>query len=203
MMPTLLHLELRRALRNRRTLVFAAVLPMVSFATFSSGANGQVGGLDVAPYVMVGMATYGAINALFNGGGLIAAEPAVGWNRQLRIAGLSGRVYVAQALRADGLCGVATKALICYLTALPGLLAVFALGALARHVDLGSAQWVPAAAAILLGLAPVAALGIAIGYFARPQTLQPLFSMVRRCWHCWGGLWVPAEAFPHVVQDVM
>jgi ABC-2 type transport system permease protein len=45
MMPTLLHLELRRALRNRRTLVFAAVLPMVSFATFSSGANGQVGGL--------------------------------------------------------------------------------------------------------------------------------------------------------------
>ena len=131
MMPTLLHLELRRALRNRRTLVFAAVLPMVSFATFSSGANGQVGGLDVAPYVMVGMATYGAINALFNGGGLIAAEPAVGWNRQLRIAGLSGRVYVAQALRADGLCGVATKALICYLTALPGLLAVFALGALA------------------------------------------------------------------------
>jgi len=119
MMPTLLHLELRRALRNRRTLVFAAVLPMVSFATFSSGANGQVGGLDVAPYVMVGMATYGAINALFNGGGLIAAEPAVGWNRQLRIAGLSGRVYVA------------TKALICYLTALPGLLAVFALGALA------------------------------------------------------------------------
>ena len=119
MMPTLLHLELRRALRNRRTLVFAAVLPMVSFATFSSGANGRVGGLDVAPYVMVGMATYGAINALFNGGGLIAAEPAVGWNRQLRIAGLSGRVYVA------------TKALICYLTALPGLLAVFALGALA------------------------------------------------------------------------
>ena len=108
MMPTLLHLELRRALRNRRTLVFAAVLPMVSFATFSSGANGQVGGLDVAPYVMVGMATYGAINALFNGGGLIAAEPAVGWNRQLRIAGLSGRVYVA------------TKALTCYLTALPG-----------------------------------------------------------------------------------
>jgi ABC-2 type transport system permease protein len=72
-----------------------------------------------------------------------------------------------------------------------------------RHVDLGSAQWVQAAAAILLGLAPVAALGIAIGYFARPQTLQPLFSMVRRYWHCWGGLWVPAEAFPHVVQDVM
>jgi ABC-2 type transport system permease protein len=175
MMPTLLHLELRRALRHRRTLGFAAVLPMVSFATFSSGANGQVGGLDVAPYVMVGMAAYGAINALFTGGGLIAAEPAVGWNRQLRIAGLSGRVYVA------------TKALTCYLTALPGLLAVFALGALVRHVDLGSAQWVQAAAAILLGLAPVAALGIAIGYFARPQTLQPLFSMVRRCWHCWGG----------------
>jgi len=175
MMPTLLHLELRRALRNRRTLVFAAVLPMVSFATFSSGANGRVGGLDVAPYVMVGMATYGAMNALFTGGGLIAAERAVGWNRQLRIAGLSGRVYVA------------TKALICYLTALPGLLAVFALGALVRHVDLGSAQWVQAAAAILLGLAPVAALGIAIGYSARPQTLQPLFSMVWRYWHCWGG----------------
>lgn len=89
MNATLLRTEARRALRNRRTLLFAGVLPAVFFLTFSAGGGSDtLGGLTIGPYV-VSMATYGAMNALFTGCGLIAAERAVGWNRQLRVAGFA------------------------------------------------------------------------------------------------------------------
>lgn len=192
MNATLLRTEVRRALRNRRTLIFAAILPAVFFLTFSAGGSGdKLGGLTVAPYVMVSMATYGAMNALFTGCGVIAAERAVGWNRQLRVAGLRGGDYVA------------TKALISYLTAVPGLIAVFVLAALTRHVHLGAARWAEVAASVLLGLLPVAALGVAVGYAARPQSLQPLFGIGSALLALFGGLWVPAETFPHAIRVVM
>lgn len=192
MNATLLRTEARRALRNRRTLLFAAVLPAVFFLTFSAGGGSDtLGGLTIGPYVMVSMATYGAMNALFTGCGLIAAERAVGWNRQLRVAGLRGSDYVA------------TKALMAYLTAVPGLVAVFVLAALTRHVHLGALRWAEAGASVLLGLLPVAALGIAVGYAARPQSLQPLFGIGSALLALLGGLWVPAETFPHAIRVIM
>lgn len=192
MSTALLRTELRRALRNRRTFVFTAALPVVFFLTFSTGADSStLDQLTVAPYVMVSMATYGAMNALFTGGGLIAAERAVGWSRQLRVAGLSGRDYVV------------TKALIAYLSAVPGVLLVLLLGALVRHVHLGALQSVEVVASVLLALLPVAALGVAIGYVARPQSLQPLFGIGSALLALLGGLWVPAENFPGPVQEVM
>jgi ABC-2 type transport system permease protein len=190
---TLLRAELKRARRNRRTLIFAAVLPLIFFIAFSAGAgaNDTLGGLEVAPYVMVSMATYGAMNALFTGGGLIAAERSVGWTRQLRVAGLPGHDYVA------------TKTLIAYLTAVPGLLLVFLFGALFRDVHLDAATWIEAGASVLLGLLPVAALGIAIGYAARAQSLQPLFGIGSALLALLGGLWVPVETFPRWLADLV
>jgi ABC-2 type transport system permease protein len=182
--------ELRRALRNKRTLMFAAVLPAFFFVAFaSSRATATVGGLRVAPYVMVSMATYGAMNALFTGGGLIAAERAIGWTRQLRVAGLPGPDYVA------------TKTVMAYLMAVPGVIGVFLLGALVKDVHLSATTWIAAALAILLGLLPVAALGVAIGYAARPQTLQPLFGIGSALLALFGGMWIPAETFPRAVRD--
>lgn len=191
MNTALLALDLRRAVRNRRTLVFAAGFPVLFFLAFSSGASGRVGGLDVGAYVMVSMATYGAMNALFTGAGAIAAERAVGWNRQLRVAGLSRRDYVA------------TKVLVAYITAVPGLLAVLVVGDVVRHVQLDAAQWVGAAVSVLVGLLPVAALGVAVGYLARPQTLQAIFGIGSALLALLGGLWVPAEAFPRAFRDAM
>jgi ABC-2 type transport system permease protein len=193
MNPALLRLEIRRLVRNRRTLVFSLVLPAFFFLAFSAGSEGQtVGGLSVAPYVMVSMATYGAMNALFTGGGLIAAERNVGWTRQLRIAGLPGRDYVF------------TKASMNYLTAIPGVLAVFILGAVVKDVHLSASTWLFSGLSVLLGLLPIAALGLIIGYLvSRPQTLQPLFGIGSALLALAGGLWVPIESFPSGMQDVM
>ena len=63
---TILAIEVRRLLRNRRTLIFSIVLPVVFFLVF--GLNAQyagdaVGNGNVSAYVMISMALYGAILA--------------------------------------------------------------------------------------------------------------------------------------------
>jgi ABC-2 type transport system permease protein len=121
---------------------------------------------------------------------VIAAERAIGWNRQLRIAGLPGRDYIV------------TKVLTSYLTAVPGLLAVFVLAGVAKNVSLGPGTWVGAGVSILLGLLPVAALGIAIGYSAaRPATLQPIFGIGSALLALLGGIFYPADLFPRAMLD--
>ncbi len=187
----LLRVEVRRAIRNKRTLIFSAVLPVVFFLAFSSGGSGTLDGLVVAPYVMTSMAVYGVMNALFTGGGLIGAERSVGWNRQLRITGLPGARYVA------------TKVVAAYIMATPGLILVLAAAALVQHVHLPASRWLAVAVAVLVGLIPVAALGVLVGYAARPQTLQALFGIGSALLALLGGLWVPAQNFPRLLQDAV
>jgi ABC-2 type transport system permease protein len=137
------------------------------------------------------MATYGAMNALFTGGGVIAGERAFGWTRQLRIAGVARRDYVA------------TKVFVSYLTAMPGLVGVFATGALVTHVQLSPAEVVVSGVAILVALFPVAALGVAIGYAARPQSLASIFGIGSALLSLLGGLWIPADTFPPLLRGMM
>lgn len=188
----LFRLELRRARRNRRTLFFAAVLPVVFFLAFSAGTQtSHYEGLVIAPYIMVSMATYGAMNALFTGGGIIAGERSIGWPRQLRVAGLTNRDYIV------------AKILVSYLTAIPGVVLVFVVAAETKSIHLSPGDWLATAASVLVGLLPVAALGVALGYSARPQALQPIFGIGSALLALMGGLWYPAEGFPHAMQDVM
>lgn len=192
MNTALIRLELRRASRNRRTLFFSAVFPLVLFLVFSTGVGtGKLGSLKVAPYIMIGLATYGALTALFTGGGIIAGERSIGWPRQLRVAGLSNRDYVI------------AKVFVSYLMAIPGLLVVLVAGGVIKNIHLSATTWVEAAVSILFALLPIAALGVAVGYSARPQSLQVIFGGGATVLGLVGGLLVPAATFPTAVQDGM
>ena len=95
---TLLGLELRRTLRNRRTVVFTLLLPTGLFLAFSgssSGGDQTVGAGNVAAYVMVSMALYGAALTTASAGSSVALERSLGWSRQLRLTPLSPVAYVA------------------------------------------------------------------------------------------------------------
>ncbi len=187
----LLRLELKRVRRNRRTLLFSAVVPVIFFLLFSSpGKSQHYGQFNAVSYYMVGMATYAAMNALFSGGALIAAERAVGWPRQLRVAGIPSSQYVA------------TKVIVAYLTALPGVIAVLFVGVAFKDVHLSGGKWIGIIVSTLLGLLPVAALGVAIGYLVRAQTLQPLLGLGSAFLALIGCLWIPASVFGSTVVDV-
>src|SRR6185369_6998671 len=94
---TLLRLEIRRLLRNRRTVLFTMVLPVFFFLLFglnSAYANLPYGSGNVSAQVMINLALYGAVLATTSGGAMVAIERSVGWSRQLRITPLSPVAYI-------------------------------------------------------------------------------------------------------------
>ena len=93
---TVLGIELRRMLRNRRTIFFTLVFPAALFFVFGSGTgwNEKVGHGNVAAYIMVSMALYGAALTAASAGAMVAMERALGWSRQLRLTPLHPAVYI-------------------------------------------------------------------------------------------------------------
>ena len=88
---TFVRLELRRMLRNRRTIFFTLVFPAGLFFAFggTQGWNDDAGNGNVAAYIMVSMALYGAALTAASAGAMVALERAMGWSRQLRLTPLS------------------------------------------------------------------------------------------------------------------
>ena len=93
---TVLRIELVRMLRNRRTIIFTFVFPAALFFAFGGQRdwNEPVGDGNVAAYIMVSMALYGAALTAAAGGAMVAMERAMGWSRQLRLTPLRPAVYI-------------------------------------------------------------------------------------------------------------
>ena len=79
--PTLLRIEMLRVLRNRRTMIFTLIMPAVFYLIFGvsqSYADQDAGRGNVAAYIMISMAAYGAMIASTGGGAMVATERAPG-----------------------------------------------------------------------------------------------------------------------------
>ena len=87
---TFLAIEIRRLLRNRRTVVVTLVVPVVLFLLLKSDRRGlALGGTELtAATTMIGIAVYGAMLAATSGGAMVSIERALGWSRQLRLTPL-------------------------------------------------------------------------------------------------------------------
>src|SRR6266516_1740573 len=98
---TVLKLEIRRLLRNRRTVIFALVTPSIFFLLFglnAAYANQSAGKGNVSAFILISMALYGSVLATTSGGAMITPERAPSWTRQLRPTPLSQPAHVAAQL---------------------------------------------------------------------------------------------------------
>jgi ABC-2 type transport system permease protein len=177
-MKTYFKMEILRTVRNGRYLIFTFLVPMILFLVIGAPNKGQrAGAVTLAAYYMTSMALYGAMAAVMTSGGRIAMERAVGWHRQLRLTGLSGRSYIM------------SKILTGYATALPGMILILAAGALTHSADISPQRWLGIAAAILIGLAPMAALGVLIGYVATGESMQQITGLLFMLLSLLSGIW--------------
>ncbi|CUU54034.1 ABC-2 type transport system permease protein [Parafrankia irregularis] len=184
--------EIIRAMRNTRLVVFSLVMPILLFAAFSASDDGDtLGGLEIAPYIMISMATFGAMNAVLGSAGRIAVERSIGWNRQLRLTALTGSQYVFGK--------VATG----FTTAVLPIVAVFAYGRATRGVELSAGTYLGAGASILLSLLPLGGFAVWLGYLVRPENLQAVAGGVFSLLALAGGIWVPIEQFPGWLADIV
>jgi ABC-2 type transport system permease protein len=177
-MRTLLRLEILRILRNRRYLFFTIVYPVGLFAIMagSYGNHQLLPGIDARTYFMVAMATFGTVGAALNTALRISTERKAGWVRQLRLTSLPSWGYVAAKI---GAAAAAT---------LPAILAVFVLAA-AEGVRLSALTWVGLVLALWVGAFVFSALGVAIGYMAPPDGVQPIVMIFYIGMAFLGGTW--------------
>ncbi|MGI5457759.1 ABC transporter permease [Streptomyces sp. CA-249302] len=191
-MNGLIKLELTRALRNRKFLFFSVIYPSVIFLLVSNQTGDVDGtGLSVAKYVMVSMASFGALTAVLMGNSeRIAKEREGGWVRQLRLTPLPGRGYV--------LAKTASAAVV----SLPSIVVVFLVAAAVKDVRLDAWQWFALTGAIWAGSLVFAALGVAIGYLASGDAVRPITMIVYFGLSILGGLWMPSSTFPEWLQDI-
>ncbi len=182
--PPLVYLryELLRTFRNRRFFVLSLVFPLVLYLLIAGSTRHEhdLGGTGISAsvYFMVGMASWGTMTAMLSCGARIAAERAVGWNRQLRITPLSPRAY----FRAKVLTG--------YAMALLSLIVLYIAG-LSLGVSLSGGEWLKMTFLILVGLIPFAALGITLGHLLTPDSIGPALGGGVALLAFLGGTWFP------------
>lgn len=188
--------ELVRTLRNRRVLIFSLIFPIVLYVLIAAPIKDErsLGGTGIAAplYFMIGLASFGTINAMLSSGARIAAERTAGWNRQLRITPLTTREY----FRAK----VATS----YLLAIIALLALYVAG-LALGVRMPAGRWFEMTWLILVGLVPFAAIGVLIGHLVTADSVGPAVGGTTALFAFLGGSWFPITGggfFEHLARDL-
>jgi ABC-2 type transport system permease protein len=193
-MTPLFLFQLRRVARNRQYLFFTVLLPALFTVFFTKIFGGQVVDAreyqDAAGAYMVAMMTYGAMGAALGATIRISFDRASGWLRQLRIT----PVPQTQVFAVDVAVGT--------LLALPSLVVVALVGRFINGVELGLSTWFALVGVLWAGSVAFVALGLLIGLSLDEKAAGGAIGIVATILAALGGLWVPVEIFPEMLQSV-
>lgn len=118
-------------------------------------------GRQVEPERLVRLAVLGVVNVGLMGVGLgVVSERAYGWIRLRQAAPTPPLAFFAGKLFLGGVMAALV------------VLGMFVAGPILAGVSLPLARWLSLSAVLVLGVLPFAALGLAVGYLARPNTAQ-------------------------------
>ena len=177
---TLLLLEIRRRLRNRRSVFFSVLLPVAFFLMFTTTdySSTPYGNGNVVANMMIGMALYGALMTTTGAGAAVSTERASGWSRQLRLTPLKPIAYIT------------AKAIVGMLISALAVGAVYACGPV-RHAQMPAKVWISSALIIWLGSLVFVAFGLFVGYLLPSdnamQVVGPLMALLAFL----GGMFIP------------
>ena len=190
---TLLRLEIRRLLRNRRTMIFTVLMPVVFFLIFGLNADyasENAGHGNVSAFILISMALYGAILATTTGGAMVSIERGEGWSRQLRLTPLAPLAYVAvKMLTALVLGGLS-------------VVSVYLVGLVTGRPSMPASLWVATALAVWLGSLLFAAFGLFMGYLLPTENVMQILSFALMLCAFGGGLFIPLSQFAPVLQTI-
>ena len=187
---TFLGLEIRRILRNRRTVVFMVIMPVVLFLAFGR-ASGTVQGMSVTvkAYEMVSLALYGTMIACTSGGSMVAVERALGWSRQLRLTPLRPMAYIA------------IKILTALFLGIVPVILLFAIGKF-TGVKLPLHVWLLSGLAIWLGSLVFAALGLFVGYLMPSENVMQILGPILGILSIFGGVFFPVSLMGSTIETI-
>ncbi|HEY7859046.1 MAG TPA: ABC transporter permease [Candidatus Nanopelagicales bacterium] len=190
---TVLRLEVRRLLRNKRTVLFAVLLPVVFFLIFGLNpqyADQNAGNGNVSAFIMISMALYGAVLATTSGGAMVAIERAAGWSRQLRLTPLSPAAYIV------------IKMLTALVLGLASVLAVYVVGIITHKPSMPVYLWIVTGLSVWIGSLLFAAFGLFMGYLLPSENVMQILSFALVLFAFAGGLFIPLDQMGDLFQTI-
>lgn len=191
--PGIVGLEVRRLLRNRRTVIFTMVVPALFFLIFglnSAYAGQRAGRGNVSAFVMISMAVYGAVLATTSGGAMVSIERASGWSRQLRVTPLSPTAYIAIKMLTSLVLGAGS------------VLVVYVIGLLTHKPSMPLYVWIVTALCVWIGSLLFAAFGLFIGYLLPSENVMQIIGFALMLFSFGGGLFIPLRQFSPALRTM-
>ncbi|HTZ91215.1 MAG TPA: ABC transporter permease [Streptosporangiaceae bacterium] len=190
---TALKLEIRRMTRNRRTVIIAIVVPVLFFLLFGVNKaydSQSAGHGNVAAFVMISLALYGAVLATTFGGAMVSIERAQGWSRQLRLTPLSPVAYIGMKIMTALVLGACSVA------------AVYIAGIVTHKASMSVGLWIATGFSVWIGSLLFAAFGLFLGYLLPAENVMQLIGLILALLSFAGGLFIPVSQYAPVVQDI-
>lgn len=184
--PAIVRLEVRRLLRNRRTIVFTVVTPVIFFLLFGLNrayAGERAGSGNVSAFVMISMALYGAVGATTSGGAMVSVERLSGWSRQLRVTPLSSVAYIVIKMLTSLVLGSIA------------VVAVYTAGIITHKSSMPIHVWVITALCVWFGSLLFAAFGLFVGYLLPSENVMQVVGFALMLFSFGGGLFIPLSQF--------
>ena len=188
---TVLGLEVRRLLRNRRTLIFTMVTPSIFYLLFGLDrrySTQPAGHGNVAAFILISMALYGAVLATTSGGAMISIERSLGWSRQLRLTPLSPPGYIA------------TKMLTSMVLGFMSVTVVYLVGVFTHRASMPVWLWLVTGLCVWAGSLLFAAFGLFMGYLLPTENVMQFMGFILMLLSFGGGLFIPLSTYPHLLQ---
>ncbi len=169
------------------------LFPILLFLLFGvpSARETLPDGTSVGTYVMASFAAYGLLGVAFFSFGIgVANERGQGWMRLIRATPLPAWVYFAG------------KIAMALAFAILLLLLLFLVATLVAGVRMALGAWVLLGVTLVFGMLPLATVGFALGYWARPNSAAAIANLIYLPVAYASGFLVPMRALPPFVQAI-
>jgi len=169
------------------------LFPVMFYVLFGLVMNrqGTINGISVATYLLGTYGTFGVMGAsLFANGAGVAAERGLGWMQVKRASPMPPF--------ANFLAKFVVSMIFSSIIELSLLVLGIAFGGV--HIDpITAAKLV---GTLVLGAVPFCSLGLAIGFFAGPNSAPAVVNMIYLPLSFLSGLWVPVDMLPKFLQHI-
>lgn len=184
--------DLLKMLRLPMYSVAAIAFPVMFYVLFGVVFSKQGGnGLEVSRYLLASYGAFGVIGAsLFGFGVGVAVERGQGWLQVKRASPMPPAAYFI------------AKLFTCMVFSLVIVLLLITIGITAGGVHLSLMQGAMLVTVLVPGSVPFCTLGLAIAYFAGPNSAPAIVNLLYLPISFCSGLWLPINMLPKFLQNI-
>lgn len=183
-------------LKNLRLRVYTASVlsfPIMFYVLFGLvlNSNEHIGATGVPTYLIATYGTFGVMGAsLFGTAAGLASDRGLGWLQVKRASPMPPFAYFAAKIITSMIFSTVI------------VLALFLLGAFFGGVRMPVAEFLHLLATLVVGSLPFSAMGLALGYFAGPNSAPAMINLIYLPMSFCSGLWVPFMFLPKIVRQI-